>query len=290
MDNAYLSNKRYNAYCVKKHLSDSKSPKQNLPIRSNEKMQTKLIVLKNEKLYVSTSIISKKCDVEHRSILRLINTHKKDIEDFGILISDKEKIPKGRPLNVFLLNEEQFTFLITLMQNSKVTVSAKKLITKEFFRMRTQLLQIKVNKQNEEWLKERNNGKKARKEFTDILNDLLEFTKENNPESTYSKKPNLLFSNFTRMIYKNLFDFTVKPNKVRDSMNERQLYFLGVAELAAQKSIQDGLNENKDAKEIYKLTNEKINKYAEIIGKTTIIDLITNNQVDINNLLENKND
>lgn len=253
-------------------------------------MQTKLIVLKNEKLYVSTSIISKKCDVEHRSILRLINTHKKDIEDFGILISDKEKIPKGRPLNVFLLNEEQFTFLITLMQNSKVTVSAKKLITKEFFRMRKQLLQIKVNKQNEEWLKERNNGKKARKEFTDILNDLLEFTKENNPESTYSKKPNLLFSNFTRMIYKNLFDFTVKPNKVRDSMNERQLYFLGVAELAAQKSIQDGLNKNKDAKEIYKLTNEKINKYAEIIGKTTIIDLITNNQVDINNLLENKND
>ena len=131
-------------------------------------MKADLITLKKQKLYVSTSIISKNCDVEHRSILRLINTHKADIEDFGILLTDKERIPRGRPLNVFLLNEEQFTFLITLMQNSKVTVKAKKLITKEFYKMKKWILEQKTKKANQEYIETRGKSKIGRKQETDV--------------------------------------------------------------------------------------------------------------------------
>jgi phage regulator Rha-like protein len=242
-----------------------------------------LVIIKNNEPLTTSLIVSEQLKRTHKSIINLINTYKKDFEELGTLSFSKGKSTGGRPLEFVYLNEQQLTFLImnmkALKKDGDMVLTFKKLITKEFFRMRKQLLQIKVNQQNEEWLKERKNGKQARKEFTDILKKLLEMTKENNPDSTYVKKPELLYSNFTKMIYKNLFDFTIKPNKVRDSMNERQLYFLGVAELAAQKSIQDGLNNNKNAKEIYKLTNDKINKYAEIIGKSTIIDMITNNQI-----------
>jgi hypothetical protein len=120
-----------------------------------------------------------------------------------------------------------------------------------------------------------------------MLKKLLEMTKETNPDSTYVKKPNLMYSNFTRMIYKNLFDMLVKIKNPRDSMTESQLLKTGVAELTVMKDIQKAMDENKDAKEIYKLTDSKMAEYAELVGKSTIIDLISNNQISM--LEVNKN-
>lgn len=244
-------------------------------------METDLVVLKNEKLYVSTKIISKNCNVEHRAVLQLIKTHRKDIEDFGKLIEDIEKIPKGRPLNIFLLNEEQFTFLVTLMQNSKVTVQAKKNITKEFFRMRKALLQIEMNRQNEAWVETRQDGKKARKELTDAIKKLLEVHNSNNPESTYVKRPNLLYSNITKMIDKTLFDIQSATSNKRDYMTKKQLSSLDMLEIRLSEKIYEYIDNGKDAKQSYALLQEEIKPFVEWIGgKSLIIDFINFKQIE----------
>ena len=251
----------------------------------------KLIILRNDKLLISTNIIAKNCNVEHRSILRLINTHRQDIEDFGKLIEDKEKIPKGRPLNVFLLNEEQFTFLITLMQNSRTTVKAKKKITQEFFRMRKALLQVELNQQNEEWIESREDGKLSRNKIVKEYKNYLEYAIKNGSK-TYENNPNLVYSKFTNMVNKSLFDFEFKPKsgETRNFMNKDQLDIISSAEISLQKIIQNEINKGTEYHNIYKISKSKMEQYADIIGKTKIIDLIVSKQITINDLLENKND
>ena len=250
-----------------------------------------LVILKNSELLTTSLIVSEQLNRTHKGIIQLIREYEKDFFDFGTLTFEMRK-SKGRPTEFVYLNEQHLTFLIMILRVKKKSekdevLEFKKRITKEFFILRKQLLQASVNKQNEEWLKSRCKGKEARKEFTDILKKLLEFTKENDPKSTYVKRPNLLYSNFTRMIYKNLYDIEIKTKNLRDTMTEKQLSILGVAELAALKSIQENLDKNKDAKEIYKITNDKIKNYAEIVGKSKIIDLLISNQMSFN-MLEDK--
>lgn len=240
------------------------------------------IKLKNNKPVISTNIIAKHCEIEHRSILQNIRIHKKDFLYFGKLLEGKEKIKKGRPFEVFYLNEEHFVFLITLLQNSKKAVLFKKIITQEFFRMRKALLQNKVNRQNEEWLDSRTKGKDTRKLLTKEYQNYLKYAIENGSK-TYEKRPKLVYSLFTDMINKVLFDFEFKPprNKTRDFMTREQLNIVNSAELAAQKIIQDEINKETEYHDIYQITKKKMKQYAEIVGKTTIIDLLTNSQISL---------
>ena len=83
---------------------------------------------------------------EHRVIKNLINTNKLDFEEFGVLHEENAK-PKtgtkgGRPEKAFLLNEQQFTLLITLVGNTEESKTYKKRLVKEFFRMREQLQEL----------------------------------------------------------------------------------------------------------------------------------------------------
>lgn len=253
-----------------------------------------LLSIKKNQIYLSTDILAEKLGRQHRIIKNLVRNYKKELEILGVLHFENvpNKYNYGKPLQVYYLNEKQYIFLITNMRTKAnefdTVMKAKIEIADRFVEMEKMILQLKVNKQNEEWIKTRKEGKKARKDFTDILKELLELTKENNPDSTYVKKPNLLYSNFIKMIYKNLYDIEIKTKNLRDSLSKKQLSILGVAELAALRSIQKEINNNKDVKEIYKITNKIINKYSEIVGKSTIIDLINNNQITINDLLDSQ--
>lgn len=231
-------------------------------------MNNNLIALKNEKLYVSTSIISKKCNVEHRAVLQLIKTHKNDIEDFGKLIEDKEKIPKGRPLNVFLLNEEQFTFLITLMQNSKTTVKAKKLITKEFFRMRKWILEQKTQKQNQQYIETRNQSKIGRRQETDIIKIFIEYAKKQG-----SKSADKYYMIFSKMENAAFFILKEKFKNVREILNIRQLSKIIIADMIVKQAIIEGMENNYFYKDIFQLAKKRV---VEMSNSTGIKEVIPN--------------
>ncbi|OGS41383.1 MAG: hypothetical protein A3K77_06410 [Euryarchaeota archaeon RBG_13_31_8] len=245
-----------------------------------------LLTIKKDTIYIATDILAKELERHHKIIYNLVNVYKKEIETLGVL--HFENVPNsgekgGGTKKIYYLNKKQYIFLITNMRtkaNEKTTVMKAKLdIADMFVEMEKALLKIHVNRQNEEWLATRKNGKVARKEFTDALKKLLEMTKETEPESTYVKKPKFMYSNFTRMIYKNLFDMATKIKSPRDFMTESQLLTNGATELACAKEIYKALNENKDAKEIYELINSKMKEYVKLGGKSTIIDLISGKQI-----------
>lgn len=224
-------------------------------------METSLIVLKNEKLYVSTSIIAKQCDVEHRAVLQLIKTHRENIEYFGKLIEDIEKIPKGRPLSIFLLNEEQFIFLVTLMQNSKVTVQAKKEITKQFFKMRKWILEQKTQKQNQQYIETRNQSKIGRRQETDIIKTFIEYAKKQG-----SKSADKYYMIISKMENAAFFILKEKFKNVREILNIQQLSKIIVADLIVRQSIIEGMEREMYYKDIFQLAKKRVLEMANSLG------------------------
>ena len=73
--------------------------------------------------------------------------------------------------------------------------------------------------------------------MTDAIDKLREAHVSKNPDSTYAKKPNLIYSNITRMIDKALFDIQVSSKAKRNLMTKSQLSVLDIAELGIAKKI-----------------------------------------------------
>jgi phage regulator Rha-like protein len=248
-----------------------------------------LITLKNDTLLITSLIVAEQLKRDHSGIIKTIENNKESFEKFGVLGIEFRKPKKGskggRPEMFYYLNEQQLTFLIMMLrvkknENDRV-LEFKEYITKEFFRMRKALLQISINHQNKEWLESRQQGKKARKEVVSAYARYLEHAVEQKPDTSYAEHPENVYSDFTHMVNKALFDIEFKPPKgktPRDFMEENQLSILGVAELTLQKLIHEEIDKDTDFKKIYKIAHEKMNEYADLVGKTTIIVMLADNK------------
>jgi len=246
-----------------------------------------LVILQNNKIITTSKIISSGVNVQHKNVIQLIENHFERIKNLnGVLPFETDKPKKGskggRPEKFYLLDEMQATFLISLMKNTEIVLDFKESLIREFFKLRNIVLEQKINQKNKEWLETREKGKQARKNVCKEYSNYLKWAIENNSPS-YTKNPNLVYSKFTNMVYKSLFYFETKPpkGKTRDYLTESQLNILQSAELTAQKIIQDEIDKKTEYHEIYKITKNKMDKYAELVGKTKIIDMLTNNQISL---------
>lgn len=246
-----------------------------------------LVIIKNNEPTTTSLIVSQQLNRSHDSITNLIEKYEKSFKMFGVLVFEMLKPKKGskggRPLKVYNINEQQLMFLLmnmkVLKKDGDLVLSFKEEITKEFFRMRKALLQISLQQKNQEWIEIRQKGKESRKEFTDAIKELQVLHAKKYPDSTYTKEPNRLYSNITRMIDKALFDIQVTVKNKRNYMTKQQLTYLDVAEIKMQEIIQKCIDENRDAKETYIILQAEIEPYAKFIGKTPIIDMLTNKQL-----------
>ncbi|EHC3226347.1 phage regulatory protein, partial [Campylobacter coli] len=81
------------------------------------------------------STISK---VDINSIQRLIRNYKQDLECFGKLGFELQKIAKTNK-KIYFLNEQQATLLLTYMKNSESVRNAKKVLVFAFYKMKEKL-------------------------------------------------------------------------------------------------------------------------------------------------------
>ena len=116
----------------------------------------KLVFLKNDTPLTTSLIIAEGTEIEHRSIIRLIQTYEKQFKRWGKVrfvdvdlksatnfiedgASDNHRLSndgRGKPTKVALLNEPQATFLITLLRNNEIVVAFKGELVAQFFDMR----------------------------------------------------------------------------------------------------------------------------------------------------------
>lgn len=148
------------------------------------------------------------------------------------------------------MNEQQATFVISLMRNTKTVVAFKKELVRQFYAMR----QFIFERQSKGWIQTREQGKLTRKAETDILSKLVLYAKEQG----YNHPDNLLYVNYTKLANK------ICGISGRDNATIEQLSNLTVAEDIILHCIQAGILEEKHYKEIYQDCKKRLEMFKDI--------------------------
>lgn len=196
-------------------------------------------------------MIAEGTDNQHETVSAIIRKYESDIADFGkIEFSDlKSGNPKGgRPERIYYLNEEQATFVITLLRNSKVVVKFKKELVKQFYAMRKFL----IEKQSQLWINTRIENKENRLKETEVIKLLQDYAKEQG-----SKNYDRLYMVYTKLAK------TVVSGK-RDSVSVSELNNLTLVENIILQTIHIDMSMGMRYKDIFKDCKDRIERFAEI--------------------------
>lgn len=115
--------------------------------------------------YTTSEIIAAGTGIDRRKVKDAIRKYKIDLEAFGRVASYQAPLETNggtQTITGYILNEQQATFLLTLLKNTPVVVAFKKELVRQFYAMRDELARRKVL---------RVEGKLIRRGLTDALRD-----------------------------------------------------------------------------------------------------------------------
>lgn len=105
-----------------------------------------LVLIDNGQPKTTTLQIAKGLDLKHKTVLQLVNSYLPDFMEFGEVTFNQtnsafemRNSTQGRWTRYAELNEQQATFLMTLMRNSEKVIAFKKALVKAFFFAREML-------------------------------------------------------------------------------------------------------------------------------------------------------
>jgi len=212
-------------------------------------------------------LLSQGLDREHKAVRDLIEKYRNDFEDFSVLKTRKLKSTGGRAANEYMLDEDQFMFLGTLLRNNKKVVAFKKGIVLQFKKCRIENESLRQHKEQPKYQITRDAGKVVRKQTTDAMKDFTEYAKTQG-----SKSPGMYYMNITRMMNGLLFIVEGKFKNLREMMTTQQLMTVSSAEQIIDRGLKDGMSRKKFYKEIYKDVKKRVMTFAELHGQSKVIE------------------
>lgn len=155
-----------------------------------------------EEPFTTSKVIAENGKVEHKTVTDLINRYKEDIKEFGEVRFKIAFNPNtSRNYNVYQLNEQQATLLITYMQNTLPVRKFKKALVKQFYIMQKELNSRKVTREI---------GKQAREALTNAIQGL--------PDSPHKA---MKYKHYTDLIYKIVFGKNAKQLRAEYGISEK---------------------------------------------------------------------
>lgn len=126
--------------------------------------------------FTTSKVIAEMTEMNHRRVKDAIRKHQEDFESFGLLGAYAPESSGGRPEEIVKLNEEQATFLMTLLKNTPVVVAFKRELVRQFYAMRAELLRRQmrraelkpIRRELTDVIQEMDGGKWAYKQYTDL--------------------------------------------------------------------------------------------------------------------------
>lgn len=104
---------------------------------------TNLVEITNNQPMTNTLQIALGLDVKHATVIKLVRSYYPDFQEFGLVRFKIQPRLEGRhgggDTKFAELNEQQATFLMTLMRNSERVIDFKKALVKSFFEAREML-------------------------------------------------------------------------------------------------------------------------------------------------------
>lgn len=96
---------------------------------------------------VTTSLlIAEGTNNEHASVIKLVRTYQREIEEFGLVRFEIRPRPEGQhgggDVEIAILNEQQSTLLLAMMRNSEIVVRFKVSLVKAFFELAKKVSEV----------------------------------------------------------------------------------------------------------------------------------------------------
>lgn len=213
-------------------------------------MYNELVILKGNKAFTDSMVIANGTNNQHESVQRRIRDYNKELSVFGEVGFEIRPMESGQEMKIYLLNEQQATFLITLLKNTEKVVKFKLELVRQFYAMR----QFIFERQTEGWIQTREQGKITRKAETDMLSGLVEYARKQG----YNHEDKLLYMNYTRLANK------ICGISKRDNATIEQLSTLTVAENIILHCVQLGIQNEKHYKDIYQDCKKRLEMFKDI--------------------------
>jgi len=239
----------------------------------------KLEIYKGEPV-AGTFLISQGFDRQHKKVTELIEKYDTRFLTFmnnkslskGLIKRTVRTEKAGRPIEEYLLNEQQFMFLGTLFRNTDKVLDFKQSLIHEYHRMKKSLSVVASNQANEEWRKVRAEGKVPRRIETDKIKEFIDYA-----ISQGSKSAEKYYMAISKMENKHLFLIEKKYPNLREVLGVAELDTVKQADHIVAKALQDGMMDSLHYKEIYKMASDRVKMFAEIRGQS-VIDMLEKQQ------------
>ena len=230
-------------------------------------MDKNILVMHDKEPRVGTWTLSQGFQAEHRAVRKLVLKYRLEFEEFGVVASAMQKptAKGGRPIDEFLLNENQAMYLGTLLTNSAIVRRFKIELVKQFSNQKQWLQAIAAQQQNAEWLETRKAGKQTRLIATDTIKEFVDYATRQG-----SRNAEMYYVNISKMENKALFFLEQKYTNLRDILNIHQLSTVKSADMIVMKALRDGMDRALPYRDIYRLAKTRVESFAEIIGKSLI--------------------
>jgi phage regulator Rha-like protein len=209
-----------------------------------------LVSLNGNDVFTNSKVVSEGTGIRHDKLKESIRKHEVKLRKLGQLsTSYGGESTGGRRLEVYELNEQQATFLITLLKNTDKVVDFKLELVRQFYEMRRFILE----RQSNEWIATRYHGKLTRKAETDTIQKLVEYAKGQGSEHA-----DMLYVTYSKLAN------GMTGIKKRDDATISQLNNLELVENIILHVIEAGIMRDKHYKEIYKDCKSRLESFKDI--------------------------
>lgn len=216
-----------------------------------------LVEVRKDDVFTNSKVIAEGTNNKHHAVQQIIQKYEKvfdETKELGAVAFEMRAIKQSRGANqekIYLLNEGQAMFLMTLLRNDGVdgaVVRFKARLASEFIRMRNFIRE----KQSKLWNDTRLASKENRLKETDVIKLLVEYAKEQG--STHSDH---LYRVYTKLAN------SIVGGK-RDDMTASELNTLTLVESIIKQTIEIDMSMGMHYKDIYKDCKARIEQFGEI--------------------------
>lgn len=174
--------------------------------------------------FTTSKVIAEFTGMNHRRVKDAIRKHENEILSFGLLGECATESTGGRPEEIYMLNEQQAAFLMTLLKNTEKVVEFKAELVRQFYAMREEIYMAKLAKIER---------KQIRGSMTDAIKSL--------PESPHKK---FKYKQYTDLAYKLAIGKTAKQIREERRANKKDTAsdFLTAKELEAVSNLENHIS------------------------------------------------
>lgn len=224
-----------------------------------------LVEVRKNEVYCDSSIIAKKFCHKHGYVIKHIKNIISDLEDMEgvkmftpkVMIENREY--RGNKYTAYLMNRDFFSFLVMRFKGKRAIEWQAQFIA-AFNAMENRLLLEDKNATDPNWLTQRDQGKLARKEETDVIKEFVDYATDQG-----STKAAFYYKHITNATYKALGLMVQRKPKLRDTMDLYELSELLLAERVARDSIKKYMDLGRNYKDIYESVKEDLLSFGSVL-------------------------